>query len=213
MYLAPLCVSGLGWREFSLPPFHAATVPVASASGLWQAALEPFSQTARSRCFCHPFLSRTRPCAFADYSCASPYVPLLSYASVAGYGVTPKVRHLSLASYCSRSPSTQLALIPLGYEPTVMPVVGIIILWKVGDSNPRSPVGLAHICAAFILGGLSPSFSANLPPLLCRAVFPHGLFCFVFYCASRFFRSVYFVSSFVFRFNRNNPRAESRGLT
>ena len=178
-------------RLFTLPLF-----PSRQRRVYWQAALEPFSQAARSRCFCHPFLSRTRPCAFADSSCASPYVPLLPYASVAGYGVTPKVRRLSLASYCSRSPSTQLALIPLGYEPTVMPVVGIVVLWKVGDLNPRSPVGLAHICAAFILGGLSPSLSANLPPLLCRAVFPHGLFCFVFDCAVRFSRSVCFASSF-----------------
>ena len=162
-------------RLFTLPLF-----PSRQRRVYWQAALEPFSQTARFRCFCHPFLSRTRPCAFADSYCASPYVPLLPYASVVGYGVTPKVRRLSLASYCSRSPSTQLALIPLGYEPTVMPVVGIFVLWKMGDLNPRSPVGLAHICAAFILGGLSPSLSANLPPLLCLAVFPPGLFCFVF---------------------------------
>jgi hypothetical protein len=30
---------------------------------------------------------------------------------------------------------------------------------------------------------------------LCRAVFPLGLFCFVFYCASRFSASFCFVSS------------------
>lgn len=40
--LAPLCVSGLGWRWFSPPPFHAATVPVASASGLLAGRIKAF---------------------------------------------------------------------------------------------------------------------------------------------------------------------------
>ena len=42
MYLAPLCISGLGWRWFSPTPFHAATVPVASASGLLAGCIRAF---------------------------------------------------------------------------------------------------------------------------------------------------------------------------
>jgi len=38
--------------------------------------------------------------------------------------------------------------------------------------------------------------SVLLRLLLCRAVFPLGLFCFVFYCAVRFPRTVCFALSF-----------------
>ena len=153
----------------------------------------------------------------------------LALRFVVNYGVPScfiRPDNSRLIAYALQYP---LALIPRVYEPTVMPVVGIFVLWKVRDLNPRSPVGLAHICAAFNLGGLSPSFSANLPPLLCRAVFPLGLFCFVFYCLA-LFRTVCFVSSFnvpctfprafvLFRFlcfdliGTTLPRDLARGLT
>lgn len=50
----------------------------------------------------------------------------------------------------------------LGFAPGLRKVVAFL-LRKVMDSNHQSPFRLARIRAAFTQGGMSPSFSANLP--------------------------------------------------
>ena len=128
------------------------------------AALEPFSY----RPLGCPAFTTTFAANAALVRCLIPFAPHSMSTSTlcfrGNYGV---------ASLISCPLPFRALSLTLSFAPRYYLLVGVMspplcpwsaFLRKVVDSNHRSPVGLAHICAAFILGGLSPSLSANLPP-------------------------------------------------
>ena len=212
MYLAPLCISGLGWRWFSLPPFHAATVPVASASGLLAGCIRAFF-TGRSLSLLLPPISE--PDAPL---CVRRFLLRLSLCSTSALRFCGGLWRDSEGS----SPVIGLLLLSLTFYPARSYSPGLrthryargrhcCFVEGGGFEPPKPRRACAHLrCfhpGRYVSVSLSQPSSLTVPCgfharsvllrlLLCRAVFPLGLFCFVFYCAVRFPRTVCFASSF-----------------